>query len=64
MKIDHTHILKEVFRRAGNKHKLSKALNVSRQYLSAWKKVPLAQVSKVAEITGIPKKILRPDLYD
>lgn len=63
MKIQHGHILAEVFRRAGNKNKLAKALDVSRQYISAWNKIPLAQIDKVAEITKIPKKILRPDIY-
>jgi len=63
MKIRHDHILAEVFRRAGNKNQLAKALNVSRQYISAWTKIPLAQIDKVAEITKIPKKILRPDIY-
>lgn len=63
MKIKHDHILAEVFRRAGNKNRLALALKVTRQYVSAWTKIPLAQVDKVAEITKIPKKILRPDIY-
>lgn len=63
MKIRHDHILAEVFRRAGNKNQLAIALKVSRQYVSAWDKVPLAQLNKVAEITKIPKKILRPDVF-
>jgi hypothetical protein len=64
MKTSHEHILKEVFRRAGNKNRLAKALNVSRQYISAWKKVPLARLNDVAQITQIPKNILRPDVYN
>lgn len=63
MKEQHIHILKEVFRRAGNKNQLAKTLGVTRQYVSAWRKVPLAQVGKVSEITQIPKSILRPDIY-
>ena len=63
MKISHEHILKEVFRRAGNKNKLAKALNVSRQYVSAWSKVPLARIDAVSQITQIPRSILRPDIY-
>lgn len=64
MKIKHEYILAEVFRRAGNKHQLSKALKVSRQYVSAWTKVPLVHVDRVSKLTKIPKKILRPDVFD
>lgn len=60
----HKYILEEVFRRAGNKNQLAKALGVSRQYVQAWTKVPLVHLTKISRMIKIPKKILRPDLYE
>lgn len=60
---DQKYILKEVFKRAGNKNQLAKALGVSRQYVQAWTKVPLVHIDAIAKATKIPRKILRPDIY-
>ena len=44
---------------------LAKALNVSPQAISAWrlKKVPAEKVNAFSEATGIPRSMVRPDLY-
>lgn len=62
-KPNHTYILREVFRRIA-KSDLAVELKTSRQYVSAWKKVPLSRAKEVSAITKIPLKILRPDIYD
>ncbi len=64
MKIKHKYILAEVFRRIGSQSELARMLGVSRQYVSAWDKVPLTHVNAISKATKIPKKVLRPDLYD
>ena len=60
---DQKYILKEVFRRLGSKSAVARLLNVSRQYVSAWTKVPLVHVDAIAKATKIPRNILRPDIY-
>jgi DNA-binding transcriptional regulator YdaS (Cro superfamily) len=64
MKIKHKYILEELFRRIGSQSEVSRLLGVSRQYVSAWDKVPLTHVEALSEASKIPKKILRPDIYD
>lgn len=60
---DQKYILKEVFKRAGNKNQLAKTLGVTRQYVQAWNKIPLVHIDTISKITKIPRKILRPDIY-
>lgn len=49
--------------KAGGIVKLSLALGLSRAAASQWRRVPAERVLEVERITGIPKEILRPDLY-
>jgi len=64
MKIKHKYILEELFRRIGSKSEVARMLGVTRQYVSAWDKVPLTHVAALSKASKIPKKILRPDIYD
>ena len=48
---------------AGRLSKLAGHLGITRQAIYQWKRVPENKVSDVAEFTGIPKHVLRPDLY-
>jgi len=57
------HILSEVVRRVGTKMELARQLNISRQAVSRWDQIPVAHVRKISEITKIPLKVLRPDIY-
>lgn len=43
--------------------KLSEALGLSRGAVSQWTKVPAERVLEVERLTGIPREILRPDIY-
>ena len=38
-------------------------LGVSRAAVSQWRRVPERHLTTVARITGISKRVLRPDLY-
>ena len=42
---------------------LAKALEIKRQNLTRWKRVPPHHVAKVAELTGIPREDILPSLY-
>jgi len=43
--------------------KLSKALGLSRGAASLWKQIPPNHVLQVERLSGVPREILRPDLY-
>lgn len=43
--------------------KLSLILGLSRGAASLWKRVPPQHVLEVERITGVPREVLRPDLY-
>lgn len=51
-----------VFERAGGQSALAKRLNLTRQAVSAWPHVPLKHLQDVAEITGLSRDEIRPDL--
>lgn len=57
------HILTEVVRRVGTKMELARRLKISRQAVSKWDQIPVAHVRKISEMTKIPLKVLRPDIY-
>lgn len=42
---------------------LSLKLGMSRGAASQWHRIPAERVIQVEELTGIPREILRPDLY-
>ena len=42
---------------------IAKTLNITRAAVSAWTRVPAEHVIIVAELTGIARERLRPDLY-
>ena len=47
----------------GSAKKLARALKVSPQALSQWRRVPPLRVLAVEEISGVSRFDLRPDLY-
>lgn len=49
--------------KAGGIVKLSLALGLSRGACSQWHRIPAERVIEVERLTGIPREILRPDLY-
>ena len=57
--------VQELFGEAGRglRLKIAKELGITHGAVYQWRRVPAERVLKVAEITGIPKEKLRPDLY-
>ena len=49
--------------KAGGIVKLSLALGLSRGAASQWQRIPAERVVAIERLTGIPREILRPDLY-
>jgi len=49
---------------AGNQRKLAAILGVTPQAISQWDCVPISRVPRVAEATGVPRHVLRPDFYE
>ena len=42
---------------------IAEALGVSRAAVSQWRRVPEKHLTTVARMTGISRRVLRPDLY-
>lgn len=47
----------------GRKTHLAAELNISPAAVSQWAQVPSRRVIDVEKVTGIPRHVLRPDLY-
>lgn len=56
--------LRHAITAAGGIGTLARALGLSQPTVSLWKRVPPHHVIKVEALTGISRRILRPDLYD
>jgi DNA-binding transcriptional regulator YdaS (Cro superfamily) len=48
---------------AGSERKLGSKIGVSGQAINNWPRVPAELVVKVETATGVPREVLRPDLY-
>lgn len=55
--------LKKVIEAVGTQEELAQKLRVTKQAVSQWQKVPPIRVLEVEKISGIPRHIIRPDLY-
>lgn len=47
----------------GTHKALADALGISRAAISQWTRIPAEKVLRVERITGVPRTVLRPDLY-
>ena len=47
----------------GLRRKVARELRITHGAVSQWRRVPAERVLDVERITGIPRHILRPDLY-
>lgn len=56
-------ILAKVFRAYGGVSALADILGVSRQAVWQWEQVPIKYLKQIEADTGIPRQLLRPDLY-
>lgn len=43
---------------------LARGLSISVAAVAMWRRVPAARVPEVSRISGVPRYVLRPDLYE
>lgn len=55
--------LARAIKRAGSMGKLGRMLGISQQAISQWQQVPARHVIAIERGTGVPREVLRPDLY-
>ena len=60
---DQTAALKRAVSVAGSRRKLAQSLGISFQAVCQWKRVPIERVAAVEKITGVPRAMLRPDIF-
>lgn len=49
--------------KAGGPLALGRTLGISRQAVEGWNQIPAERVHEVERATGLPRSIIRPDLY-
>jgi DNA-binding transcriptional regulator YdaS (Cro superfamily) len=47
----------------GGMRALGRAIGTTHQNIRGWKRVPPTRVIAIEEITGIPREVIRPDIY-
>src|ERR1043166_7587918 len=55
--------LEEAIRAAGGVSELARRLGIAQPSVSNWERVPAERVISVEEATGVPRLVLRPDLF-
>lgn len=55
--------LRLAIERAGGVRVLARMVGVSHAAISQWARVPVDRLKRVSEITGIPREVLRPDIF-
>jgi DNA-binding transcriptional regulator YdaS (Cro superfamily) len=53
----------QVVEAAGGETTLAAALNVSRQAVNKWRRIPVERVLHIEALTKIPRHEIRPDIY-
>ena len=56
--------LEHIIQTAGGVRGLSRLLGISQPAISSWKRVPADRILQIEAVTGIPRHVIRPDLYD
>lgn len=54
---------KEIVRAAGGPKKLGALLGIDHSTISGWKRIPAHHATRIAEISGVPAHVMRPDVF-
>jgi DNA-binding transcriptional regulator YdaS (Cro superfamily) len=55
--------LEKAIAKAGSRQGLARLLGISKQAVCKWTSVPSRQIIRIEAATGVPRELLRPDLY-
>ncbi len=58
------HILMHAAQKVGGMTQLAAKLGGARQALYQWTRIPADRVVEIERLTGVPRRELRPDLYE
>lgn len=61
--MDHDTALSLAKERAGGTAKLAEKLGITSQAISQWRRIPVERVLEIETATGVPRSVLRPDIY-
>jgi DNA-binding transcriptional regulator YdaS (Cro superfamily) len=56
-------VINVVASKLGGIVKMSEALGLSRGAASQWREIPIDHVARIEKLTGIPREVLRPDIF-
>ena len=56
--------LEKAMARVGGARELARLLGISKQAIYKWTKVPASQIIRIEKATGVPRELLRPELYE
>jgi hypothetical protein len=56
-------IVKKAIEQSGGPTKLARHLGIKQPSIAGWKQIPAERVVGVEEASGIPREVLRPELY-
>lgn len=56
--------LRAAIEKAGSICRLARLLGLSQPTVSIWRRVPSHRVIQIEALTGVSRRVLRPDLYD
>jgi DNA-binding transcriptional regulator YdaS (Cro superfamily) len=55
--------LKTAIREAGGTNRLARKLGISSAAVAQWTRIPFERLLEIERVTGVPRELLRPDLY-
>lgn len=61
--VDLTQAAKYAVEKAGGGAKVARPLNLQRQAVYQWKRVPAEHVITLEKLSGVPRHEIRPDIY-
>jgi DNA-binding transcriptional regulator YdaS (Cro superfamily) len=55
--------VKTAIKEAGGLRKLARRLDINHQAILQWEQIPVGRLLEIEYVTGVPRELLRPDLY-
>lgn len=55
--------LRRTIEAAGSSYQLAADLGINRSSIGRWKRVPVERVGQIEKLYGVPRAILRPDIF-